>query len=158
MRRRPAVEEAAPDADPQRDALVEVVTLLSPLRELRKHSLERRCREARQEAEQMQAAIEQADKDCAEDLRQQKQARKALALQCEGQVMSLNAIQHWHQQEQQLMDRQTELRVHVQRLNLELDAQHVRVSEAEAQLRASQRALEKLACLRETLALPKETT
>ncbi|MET0612406.1 MAG: hypothetical protein ABWZ39_14200 [Pseudomonas caspiana] len=158
MRRRPAVEEAAPDADPQRDALVEVVTLITPLRELRKHSLERRVREARQQAEQMQAAIEQADQDCAEDLRQQKQARKALALQCEGQVMSLNAIQQWHQQEQQLMDRQTELRVYAQRLNLELDAQHLRVSEAQAQLRASQRALEKLACLRETLALPKERT
>ena len=158
MRRRPAVEEATPDADPQRDALVEVVTLITPLRELRKHSLERRVREARQQAEQMQAAIEQADQDCAEDLRQQKQARKALALQCEGQVMSLNAIQQWHQQEQQLMDRQTELRVYAQRLNLELDAQHVRVSEAQAQLRASQRALEKLACLRETLALPQERT
>ncbi|MET0124832.1 MAG: hypothetical protein ABW209_04950 [Pseudomonas caspiana] len=158
MRRRPAVEEAAPDADPQRDALVEVVTLITPLRELRKHSLERRVREARQQAEQMQAAIEQADQDCAEDLRQQKQARKALALQCEGQVMSLNAIQQWHQQEQQLMDRQTELRVYAQRLNLELDAQHLRVSEAQAQLRASQRALEKLACLRETLALPQERT
>lgn len=158
MRRRPAVEEAAPDADPQRDALVEVVTLITPLRELRKHSLERRVREARQQAEQMQAAIEQADQDCAEDLRQQKQARKALALQCEGQVMSLNAIQQWHQQEQQLMDRQTELRVYAQRLNLELDAQHMRVSEAQAQLRASQRALEKLACLRETLALPQERT
>jgi hypothetical protein len=158
MRRRPAVEEAAPDPDPQRDALVEVVTLLTPLRELRKHSLERRCREARQQAEQMQAAVEQANKDCAEDLRQQKHARKALALQCEGQVMSLNGIQHWQQQEQHLMDRQTELRVYAQRLNLELDAQHVRVSEAQAQLRASQRALEKLACLRENLALQQETT
>lgn len=152
MRRRAAVEEAAPDIDPQRDALVEVVTLLTPLRELRKHSLERRCREAQQHVEQMQAAVEQAEKHCAEDLLQQKQERKALALQCEGQVMSLSAIQQWHQQEQQLMDRQTELRVYAQRLNLDLDAQHVRVSEAQAELRASQRALEKLACLRETLA------
>lgn len=152
MRRRPAVEEAAPETDPQRDALVEVVTLLTPLRELRKHSLERRCREAQQQVEQMQAAVEQAHRHCVEDLRLQKEERKALALQCEGQVMSLNGIQHWHQQEQQLMDRQTELRVYAQRLTLDLDAQQVRVSEAQAQLRASQRALEKLACLRETLA------
>lgn len=152
MRRRPAVEEAAPDADPQRDALVEVVTLLTPLRELRKHSMERRCREALRQVEQMQAAVEQAEKDCIEDMRQQKETRTALALQCEGQVMSLNGIQQWHQREQHLMDRQTELRLYAQRLNLDLDAQHVRVSEAQAELRASQRALEKLACLRETLA------
>ncbi len=152
MRRRPAVEEAAPDADPQRDALVEVVTLLTPLRELRKHSLERRCREAQRQVEQTQAAMEQAENDRAEDLRQQKEERKTLASQCEGQVMSLNDIQQWHQREQFLMDRQTELRIHVQRLNLDLDARHVQVSETQAQLRASQRALEKLACLRETLA------
>lgn len=152
MRRRPAVEEAAPDADPQRDALVEVVTLLTPLRELRKHSLERRCREAQRQVEQTQAAMEQAENDRAEDLRQQKEERKTLASQCEGQVMSLNDIQQWHQREQFLMDRQTELRIHVQRLNLDLEARHVQVSETQAQLRASQRALEKLACLRETLA------
>jgi hypothetical protein len=152
MRRRPAVEEAAPDADPQRDALVEVVTLLTPLRELRKHSLERRCREAQREVEQTQAAMEQAENNRVEDLRQQKEERKVLASQCEGQVMSLNDIQQWHQREQYLMDRQAELRLHVQRLNLDLDAKHVQVSESQAQLRASQRALEKLACLRETLA------
>lgn len=152
MRRRPAVEEAAPDADPQRDALVEVVTLLTPLRELRKHSLERRCREAQRQVEQTQAAVDEAEKDRAEDLRQQKEERKTLASQCEGQVMTLNDIQHWHQREKYLMDRQTELRTHVQRLNLDLEARHAQVSETQTQLRASQRALEKLACLRETLA------
>ncbi|PBQ00742.1 hypothetical protein [Pseudomonas congelans] len=154
MRRRVAVavEEAAPDPDPQRDALVEVVALLTPLRERRKNSLERRCREEQEQISRMQAAIELAEQECVEDLRQQKQERKALALQCEGQVMSINGIQQWQQQEQQLMDRQTELRLHTQRLNLELENQQLRATEVQTELRASQRALEKLACLRETLA------
>ncbi|QQQ52114.1 hypothetical protein JJQ97_07800 [Pseudomonas syringae] len=152
MRRRVAVEEAAPDPDPQRDALVEVVALLTPLRERRKNSLERRCREEQEQVSRMQAAIERAEQECVEDLLQQKQERKALALQCEGQVMSINGIQQWQQQEQQLMDRQTELRLHTQRLNLELENQQVRAHEVQTELRASQRALEKLACLRETLA------
>ena len=152
MRRRVAVEEAAPDPDPQRDALVEVVALLTPLRERRKNSLERRCREEQEQISRMQAAIELAEQECVEDLRQQKQERKALALQCEGQVMSINGIQQWQQQEQQLMDRQTELRLHTQRLNLELENQQLRAREVQTELRASQRALEKLACLRETLA------
>lgn len=154
MRRRVAVtvEEAAPDPDPQRDALVEVVALLTPLRERRKNSLERRCREEQEQISRMQAAIELAEQECVEDLRQQRQERKALALQCEGQVMSINGIQQWQQQEQQLMDRQTELRLHTQRLNLELENQQLRAREVQTELRASQRALEKLACLRETLA------
>lgn len=152
MRRRVAVEEAAPDPDPQRDALVEVVALLTPLRERRKNSLERRCREEQEQISRMQAAIELAEQECVEDLRQQRQERKALALQCEGQVMSINGIQQWQQQEQQLMDRQTELRLHTQRLNLELENHQLRAREVQTELRASQRALEKLACLRETLA------
>ncbi len=132
--------------------MAEVVTLLKPLRELRTHTAQRHQRQAQQGVEALQATLAQAQLDCADDLNQQKQQRRALAAQCEGQVMSLNGIQQWHQEEQRLMDRQAQLRSHVQRLQLDLQAQRQRAEEAQVQVRASQRALEKLACLSETLA------
>lgn len=151
MRRRATVEETPVDVDHEAQALADVVTLLKPLRELRKHAAQRHQRQAQQVAEAMQASLAQAQLACAEDLDLQKLQRRALAAQCEGQVMSLNGIQQWHQEEQRLMDRQAQLRSHVQRLQLDLEAQRQRVAQAQLQVRASQRALEKLACLSETL-------
>lgn len=152
MRRKPAVEVPPTEADPQYEALTEVTTVLTPLRELRKQGLERRCRKAKQQREELRAAVEHAQAACAEDLHLQQEERRALAKQCEGQVMSLTDLLQWQQRERDLIDQQETMRAQVQRMEQDLKTLTLHFEQLQDELHASERALEKLACLREILA------
>jgi DNA repair exonuclease SbcCD ATPase subunit len=151
MRRNPAVEEALPEPDPQRQALVEVMAVLAPLRELRKHAAERRCREAHHRADHLLKVLAQAESACDEDLLSQRHERRTMVLQCEGKLMSIGDVQQWRRREQLLLEQQAAFCVQVQEARKDLQLQRLQNEDLEAELRACQHALEKLACLREIL-------
>jgi hypothetical protein len=151
MRRNSTVEEVLPEPDPQRQALAEVVAVLAPLRELRKHAAERRCREAHRRGDQLLEILAQAESACDEDLRSQRHERRTMGLQCEGKLISIADVQRWQNREQVLLKRHAALCVQAQEARQDLQVQRLQNEKLEAELRACQHALEKLSCLRESL-------
>lgn len=144
-------EEPGADVDPQQQALAEVMGILMPVRERRTLSLDSQCREAQQRLVKLQQAIGQAEKNCQEQVDEQQYQRSALIAELQGQALSFDSVVQWQRREHALLSRQAELRLQVQRLYLELDEQQQYVEKARERLRASQRALEKLACWRDAL-------
>jgi transcriptional regulator of met regulon len=151
MRRNTAVEEASPEPNSQRLALAEVVTVLAPLRERRKLTAERHCRDAHLRVGQLVKAVAQAEAACDEDLREQRRERRTMVLDCEGTLMSIAEVQQWQRRERLLLERQAALCVQLQVARQDLQAQRLQLQELGVELRACQRALEKLTCLREIL-------
>jgi septal ring factor EnvC (AmiA/AmiB activator) len=139
------------EIDPQRLALEQVIGVLTPLRQHRQASAERAQRRAQQALEAMQAQLQQTRESLTQERDNQRERRQGLSKANLKKSMSLSDLDRWHEKENRMLDRLAYLRQDMQRQRSSLDAQQVRLQHARDAAKASQRAVEKLACLAEAL-------
>jgi hypothetical protein len=139
------------EVDPQRLAMEQVIGVLTPLRQHRQASAERAQRTAQQALEDMQVHLQETRDVLSQERVNQRERRQALSDAHLNTGMSLEALQRWHEKEHRMLDRLALIRQDVQQQRLGIDEQHQRLTQARDAAKASQRAVEKLACLAQAL-------
>jgi len=142
------------DIDPQRLALEQVISVLTPLRQHRQASAERAQRRAQNALENMQVHLQQTRESLTHERDNQRERRQGLSVAHLNKQMSLNDLDHWHEKEHRMLDRLAYIRQDVQRQRLGIDEQQRQLVQARDAAKAAQRAVEKLACLAEALNEP----
>lgn len=139
------------EIDPQRLALEQVISVLTPLRQHRQASAERAQRRAQKELEDMHQHLQQTRASYTQERDNQRERRQGLSDAHLNKSMSLNDLDRWHEKENRMLDRLAYIRQDVEQQRLGIDAQQQRLEQAREAAKASQRAVEKLACLGEAL-------
>lgn len=142
------------DIDPQRLALEQVIRVLTPLRQHRQACAERAQRQAEKALEDMQVHLQQTRESLTHERDNQRERRRGLSESHLNTQMSLNDLDRWHEKEHRMLDRLAYIRQDVQRQRLGIDEQQRQLVQARDAAKASQRAVEKLACLAEALNEP----
>ncbi|MDY0933670.1 type III secretion protein [Pseudomonas viridiflava] len=139
------------EEDPQRAAFEQVIGLLTPLRQHRQASAERAQRQAQVELKSMldHLSVTRASLDRERD--QQKQQRETLAQAHLEKTICRHDVDRWHARENTMLDCLAAIRQDIQQQQLRIDEQQALVHERQRQAKASQRAVEKLACMSEAL-------
>jgi hypothetical protein len=139
------------EIDPQRLAMEQVIGVLKPLRQHRQASAERAQRKAQQALDDMQVHLQQTRDALSQERINQRERRQALSDTHLNTGMSLDTLQCWQGKEQRMLDRLSLIRQDVAQQRLGIDEQHQRLAQAREDAKASQRAVEKLACLAQAL-------
>lgn len=142
------------DIDPQRLALEHVISVLTPLRQHRQANAERAQRRAQKALEDMQVHLQQTRESLTQERDNQRERRHGLSDAHLNKQMSLNDLDRWHEKEHRMLDRLAYIRQDVQRQRVGIDQQQRQLVQARDAAKASQRAVEKLACLAEALNEP----
>ncbi|MBC3954592.1 MULTISPECIES: hypothetical protein [Pseudomonas] len=139
------------EEDPQRLALEQVIGLLTPLRQHRQASAERAQRQAQVELKSMldHLSATRASLSLARD--HHRKRRESLSEDHLEKTISLNDVDRWHEKEKNMLDRLALIRQDIQQQQLRITEQQALLEERQRQAKASQRAVEKLACMSETL-------
>jgi septal ring factor EnvC (AmiA/AmiB activator) len=139
------------EADPQRLAMEQVIDILTPLRQHRQARAEREQRRAQMELESMTDHLSQTRASLSQERDNQRERRQGLSAAHLQKTMTLNDVDRWHEKEHRMLDRLAYIRQDVQQQCLRIEEQHTRLAQARREAKASQRAVEKLACLGEAL-------
>ena len=139
------------EIDPQRLAMEQVVAVLTPLRQHRQAAAERAQRQAQQALDNMQVHLQETRDVLSQERVNQRERRLVLSEANLNTAMALNDLDRWHEKENRMLDRLAYIRQDVERQRLGIDAQQQRLEQARNDAKASQRAVEKLACLAEAL-------
>ncbi|KPX29857.1 MULTISPECIES: YscO family type III secretion system apparatus protein [Pseudomonas syringae group genomosp. 2] len=137
--------------DPQRAALEQVIGLLTPLRQHRQASAERAHRHAQVELKSMLDHLSKTRASLDQERDNHKRRREGLSQEHLEKAISLNDIDRWHEKEKHMLDRLACIRQDVQQQQLRVAEQQALLEQKRLQAKASQRAVEKLACMEETL-------
>ena len=137
--------------DPQRAALEQVIGLLTPLRQHRQASAERAHRQAQVELKSMLDHLSETRASLARERDNHKRRRESLSSAHLQKTISVNDVDRWHDKEKNMLDRLSYIRQDVQQQQLRVTEQQALLEQKRLQAKASQRAVEKLACLEETL-------
>lgn len=143
--------EEEPEIDPQHQAMEQVIAVLKPLRQHRQASAEQAQRRAQQALEDMQVHLQETRDAWCQERSNQRERRQVLSEANLHTAMTLNDLERWHEKENRMLDRLAYIRQDVEQQRLGIDKQHQRLEQARADAKASQRAVEKLACLAEAL-------
>jgi len=139
------------ETDPQRLAMEQVISVLTPLRQHRQASAERAQRKAQQALEDMQVHLQETREALTQERVNQRERRQLLSEANLNKSMALNDLDRWHEKENRMLDRLAYIRQDVEQQRLGIDQQQQRLEQARDAAKASQRAVEKLACLAEAL-------
>lgn len=139
------------ETDPQRLAMEQVISVLTPLRQHRQASAERAQRKAQQALESMQVHLQETREALTQERVNQRERRQVLSEANLNKSMALNDLDRWHEKENRMLDRLAYIRQDVEQQRLGIDEQQQRLEQARDAAKASQRAVEKLACLAEAL-------
>jgi len=139
------------EEDPQRLALEQVIGLLTPLRQHRQASAERAQRQAQVELKSMLDHLSETRALLDQERDHHKRRRATLSEAHLEKTMSLNDVDAWHEKEKKMLDRLAYIRQDIQQQQLRITEQQALLEERQQQAKASQRAVEKLACMSETL-------
>ncbi|MCI3944166.1 type III secretion protein [Pseudomonas syringae] len=137
--------------DPQRAALEQVIGLLTPLRQHRQASAERAHRQAQVELKSMLDHLSETRASLAQERDNHKRRRESLSSAHLQKTISVNDVDRWHDKEKNMLDRLSYIHQDVQQQQLRVTEQQALLEQKRLQAKASQRAVEKLACLEETL-------
>ncbi|OUM06930.1 type III secretion protein [Pseudomonas syringae] len=137
--------------DPQRAALEQVIGLLTPLRQHRQACAERAHRQAQVELKSMLDHLSETRASLAQERDHHKRRRESLSSAHLQKTISVNDVDRWHDKEKNMLDRLSYIRQDVQQQQLRVTEQQALLEQKRLQAKASQRAVEKLACLEETL-------
>lgn len=139
------------ELDPERQALEKVIGMLGPLRQHRQASAERvraqLAREVAMSKEQLLASESSMDQERSN----QKRKRGKLAESHLQTTLELADIDRWHDKERRMLDRLAQIRQGIGQLRLRIKTQEQSLQQAQLDVKARQRAVEKLACMSETL-------
>lgn len=139
------------EEDSQRTALEQVIILLTPLRLHRQASAERAQRQAQAELNTMLDHLAKTRTSLNQERDNHRQRRQSLSAAHLKKTISLKDVDRWHEKEQNMLDRLSLIRQDVQQQQLRIAEQKALLEQKQMQAKASQRAVEKLDCLSETL-------
>lgn len=137
--------------DPQTLAMQQVINVLTPLRQHRQASAERAQRRAQKALEQMHEHLQQTRASYSQERDNQRDRRQVLSDAYLDKAMAFNDLDRWHEKENRMLDRLAYIRQDVAQQRLGIDEQQQRLEQAGDDAKASQRAVEKLACLAEAI-------
>ena len=139
------------EEDSQRTALEQVISLLTPLRLHRQASAERAQRQAQAELNTMLDHLAKTRTSLNQERDNHRQRRQSLSVAHLKKTISLKDVDRWHEKEQNMLDRLSLIRQDVQQQQLRIAEQKALLEQKQMQAKVSQRAVEKLDCLSETL-------
>lgn len=139
------------EEDPQRAALEQVIGLITPLRQHRQASAERAQRQAQVELDSMLDHLSETRQVLSQERDNHRQRRQSLSAAHLEKTISLKDVDRWHEKEKNMLDRLALIRQDVQQQQLQIAEQQALLERKRLQAKAFQRAVEKLACLSETL-------
>ncbi|SDW08172.1 hypothetical protein SAMN05444064_101339 [Pseudomonas syringae] len=139
------------EEDPQRAALEQVIGLLTPLRQHRQASAERAHRQAQVELKSMLDHLAETQASLVQERDNHKRGRESLSSAHLEKTIRRNDVDRWHAKEKNMLDRLDSIRHDVQQQQLRVTEQQTLLEQKRLQAKASQRAVEKLACMEETL-------
>ncbi|WP_434698161.1 type III secretion protein [Pseudomonas sp. D1-1] len=139
------------DMDPERQALERVIGLLGPLRQHRQASAERARGRLARELAKLREQLLASESSMDQERTNQKRKRRALADTHLQTTLELADIDRWHEKERRMLDRLAQIRQDVSQLRLHIETQEQSLQQAQLDVKARQRAVEKLACMSETL-------
>jgi len=145
------MEDEILEDDPQRVALEEVIHILTPLREHRQTSAERRQRQAEDELRRDRECLAKARTAWIDERERQHEQREALAVEHVNQALKLTDVDRWHDRERSLLDQLSRLRQSIQQQTQAVEQQQQALQQAKQDAKAALRAVEKLACLAEAI-------
>ncbi|WP_439867601.1 type III secretion protein [Pseudomonas syringae] len=137
--------------DPQQVALQQVIGLLTPLRQHRQASAERAHRQAQLELKSMLDHLAERRASLNQERDNHKRRRESLSHAHLQKTLSLTDVDGWHEKERTMLDRLAYIRQDVQQQQMRVAEQQALLEQKRLQAKASQRAVEKLACMEETL-------
>ncbi|KAA8712082.1 hypothetical protein [Pseudomonas cannabina] len=139
------------EEDPQRQAFEQVIGLLTPLRQHRQASAERAQRQAQVELKSMLDHLSVTRASLSQERDQQKLQRDTLSDAHLEKTISRNDVDRWHAQENAMLERLASIREDIEQQQRRISEQQALLQERQQQAKASQRAVEKLACMSEAL-------
>lgn len=139
------------DMDPERQALERVIGLLGPLRQHRQASAERTRGRLARELVRLRELLSASESSMNQERTNQKRKRRALADTHLQTTLELADIDRWHEKERRMLDRLAQIRQDVSQLRLHIETQEQSLQQAQLDVKARQRAVEKLVCMSETL-------
>jgi hypothetical protein len=139
------------EVDPQTLAMEHVISVLTPLRQHRQATAERAQRRAQKELEEMHEHLQQTRASYSQERDNQRERRQVLSDAHLNKAMVLNDLDRWHEKENRMLDRLAYIRQDVAQQRLGIDEQQQCLERARNDAKASQRAVEKLACLAEAI-------
>ncbi|MGY2289769.1 type III secretion protein [Pseudomonas sp. SDO528_S397] len=139
------------EVDTHRLALEQVIGVLTPLRQHRQASAERTRQRLEQELAQLHEELLTSKASWNQERDNQKVRRQQLSDTHLQKTMELTDIDRWHEKERRMLDRLAHIRQNVSQLRERIDWQEQQVQQAHLDVKARQRAVEKLACMSESL-------
>ena len=139
------------EIDSHRAALEQVIDVLTPLRQHRQASAERAQRQAQKTLEHLHEHLQQTRDSYTQERHNQRERRQVLSSAHVNKAMSLDDLERWHEKENRMLDRLAYIRQDMARQEIGIEEQLQLLAEAKDAAKASQRAVEKLACLAEAL-------
>lgn len=139
------------EVDPQRVALEEVIKILNPLRQHRQASAEREQRQAEEELRRNCESLAEARTELIDERGRQAEQRQALSTQHVNQTLTLTDVDRWHDQERGMLDQLSRLQQGIALQTRAVERQQQLLLQAQHDAKATQRAVEKLACLAEAM-------
>jgi hypothetical protein len=139
------------EVDPYREAIEKVIGVLTPLRQHRHASAERAQHRAQRELEAMQRQLIETQDAYVQERQKQHDLRHTLAKENLHKSMELSEVELWHEKERQMLDRLAFIQQDVNQQREQIDAQRQFLEQVRQTAKAQLRAVEKLACMSETL-------
>lgn len=139
------------EIDPERMALIQLVEVLTPLRQHRQASAERDCKRLEHTLHQLREQLLTSQASLSQERDNQKARRQQLSTTHLQQTVALSDIDRWHEKERRMLDRLAQIRQHISHLHGSIETHREQLQLALLEVKARQRAVEKLACLSENL-------
>ncbi|MBD8094615.1 YscO family type III secretion system apparatus protein [Pseudomonas fluorescens] len=139
------------EVDLDRAALEHAIGVLKPLRQHRQASAERARRQIEQELHQLHEQLLISTASLNQERDNQKLRRQQLSDTHLERTMELSDIDRWHEKERRMLDRLAHIRQSVSQLRGRIEEQEHQLQQAQQAVKARQRAVEKLACMSESL-------
>lgn len=139
------------EIDPERTALMLLVNVLTPLRQHRQASAERACKRLEHSLLQLCEQLLTSQASFSQERDNQKARRQQLSTAHLQQTVALSDIDRWHEKERRMLNRLAQIRQHISHLHTRIETLREQLQQALLEVKARQRAVEKLACLSESL-------
>lgn len=139
------------EVDPERQALENVLDMLGPLRQHRQASAERARTRIAREMDRLREQLVASEKSMVQERTHQKRQRRLLADTHLNNTLEVADIDRWHEKERRMLDRLALIRQNLSQLRTHIETLEQSLRQAHLDVKARQRAVEKLACMSETL-------
>jgi predicted nucleic acid-binding Zn-ribbon protein len=143
--------EAFSENGPGQSELAQLLELLGPLRQQRQARAERAQEQAQKELNARLDHIENTRGVLTRAQHTHRQQRHNLVREHQNRSISFNQLEHWHEKEQQVLDRLAHIRQDITRQQRCIAEQREQVEHLQQQSKSARRAVEKLACISEAI-------